>query len=287
MTADSASLSDDGGILSHCTDNLENAVTPPGRGRLASVTIGALEDWDHALEPAARRVIAGDARKIALPDDSVDLVVTSPPYWQKRDYGHEAQIGLESTPTGYVSAILDCLKEWRRILRPTGSVFLNIGDTYQKRSLVGIPGRIEAAAVDGGWMIRNRIISAEDGGMPEPARNRLANRHEYIVHLRDAHRTTTTSSAIQSTSVMGLILATFGPSILNRTTTTSSAIQSTSVMGLIPATFGPSILSGISGPILRRSHANSCVGLCCSPGPLRSVLHATHHGSVLSPEQRS
>lgn len=69
------------------------------------------------------------------------------------------------------------------MLRPSGSVFLNVGDSYQKRSLVGIPGRIEAAAVDDGWLIRNRVIWAKTAGMPEPARNRLANRHEYIIHL--------------------------------------------------------------------------------------------------------
>jgi len=98
------------------------------------------------------------------------MVVTSPPYWQKRDYGHVDQIGLESTPAGYVSAIMRCLEEWRRVLRPSGSVFLNVGDTYHKRSLVGIPGRIEAAAVDSGWLVRNRIIWAKDGGMPEPGK---------------------------------------------------------------------------------------------------------------------
>lgn len=69
------------------------------------------------------------------------------------------------------------------MLRPSGSVFLNVGDTYHKRSLVGIPGRIEAAAVDSGWLVRNRIIWAKDGGMPEPARDRLAGRHEYVIHL--------------------------------------------------------------------------------------------------------
>lgn len=61
--------------------------------------------------------------------------------------------------------------------------FLNIGDTFHNRSLAGIPGRVEAAAGDAGWIIRNRIIWTKAGGMPEPARNRLANRHEYIIHM--------------------------------------------------------------------------------------------------------
>ncbi len=142
-------------------------------------------DLEALAESAAPTLEAlpGDARKIDLPDDSVDLVVTSPPYWQKRDYGVANQIGQEETPAGYVEAMMDCLAEWRRVLRPSGSVFLNVGDSFHKRSLVGIPGRLEAAAVDAGWIIRNRIIWAKDGGMPEPAQNRLANRHEYVIHL--------------------------------------------------------------------------------------------------------
>jgi DNA modification methylase len=180
VMADPNPLSD---ILSEGDGTLGDMRSQSSRPRLAAVTTGSLEDWADDLGPSLRRVIAGDARNIALPDASVDLVVTSPPYWQKRDYGHPGQIGLEDTPAGYVSAIIDCLREWRRVLRPTGSVFLNIGDTYHKKSLVGIPGRIEAAAVDDGWVIRNRIIWAKDGGMPDPARNRLANRHEYVVHL--------------------------------------------------------------------------------------------------------
>ncbi|MCM3504894.1 site-specific DNA-methyltransferase [Curtobacterium sp. ODYSSEY 48 V2] len=113
----------------------------------------------------------------------MDLVVTSPPYWAKRDYGHEDQIGLESTPDQYVAAIMDCLAEWGRVLRPTGSIFLNVGDTYHKRSLVGIPARIEYEAIKHGWRIRNRIIWAKTKGMPDPVKNRLVNRHEYIIHL--------------------------------------------------------------------------------------------------------
>lgn len=139
--------------------------------------------WESALTAPSKQIVTGDARSTGLKDDSVDLVVTSPPYWQKRDYGHDDQIGQESTPQGYVSAMMECLAEWKRVLRPTGSVFLNVGDTYHKKSLVGIPGRIEAAAVDAGWLVRNRIIWTKDGGMPEPAKNRLANRHEYVIHL--------------------------------------------------------------------------------------------------------
>ena len=131
--------------------------------------------------------LIGDAREIPISDDTVDLVVTSPPYWKKRDYGVEDQIGQEPTYQGYVDAMVDCLREWRRVLRGTGSVFLNIGDTFHNRRLAGIPARVEMAAADDGWIVRNRIIWAKDGGMPEAVKNRLASRHEYIMHLTLGH----------------------------------------------------------------------------------------------------
>ena len=132
-----------------------------------------------------RRIYKGDARR--LPDEltahSVDLIVTSPPYWRKRDYGIEEQIGQEKTSGEYVSAIIDAMQEWRRVLRPSGSVFLNIGDTYWKKSLQGIPSLVEERAREAGWKLRNRIIWIKKGGMPDPAQDRLAGRHEYILHF--------------------------------------------------------------------------------------------------------
>jgi len=139
-----------------------------------------MEEQDDILEP---KVLTGDAADLPLPDSSVDLVVTSPPYWKKRDYGVEGQIGQEATPKAYVETMMACLAEWRRVLRPSGSVFLNVGDTFYKKSLAGIPGRLEAAANDDGWLIRNRIVWTKDRGMPEAVQNRLAGRHEYVIHL--------------------------------------------------------------------------------------------------------
>lgn len=137
-----------------------------------------------AQSPFQQRLL-GDARQVStlLPAKSVDLLVTSPPYWQKRDYGHPEQLGQENTPAAYVQALMGAMADWKKVLRPTASVFLNLGDTYHNRSLVGIPGRVEAAAIDAGWTLRNRIIWAKPGGMPEPAKNRLASRHEYILHF--------------------------------------------------------------------------------------------------------
>ncbi len=151
---------------------------------------GKLSDNGNGAGPSGQGFISrlkGDARSIPIDDDCVDLVTTSPPYWRKRDYGVEGQIGQEASYQGYVDAMVECLQEWRRVLRPTGSVFLNIGDTFHNRRLAGIPARVEMEAADDGWIVRNRIIWAKDGGMPDPAQNRLANRHEYIIHLTLGH----------------------------------------------------------------------------------------------------
>lgn len=128
-------------------------------------------------------LIVADARRLPLADNTVDLVVTSPPYWRKRDYGVTGQLGQEDSPAGYTAAIADCLTEWRRILTPTGSVFLNVGDGYHRRALAGIPGRIEAAAADAGWLLRNRIVWTKTRGNPDPAKDRLTPRYEYVLHL--------------------------------------------------------------------------------------------------------
>lgn len=153
------------------------------RPNFGTAAITELADWKDGLLDPELTFTAGDARKTGLPDDSVDMIVTSPPYWNKRDYGHSDQIGLEPTPDGYVASIMECLAEWRRVLRPHGSVFLNVGDTYFNKSLLGIPGQIEWQAAKGDWLIRNRIIWAKESGMPDPVKNRLANRHEYVIHL--------------------------------------------------------------------------------------------------------
>ncbi|HEY0020809.1 MAG TPA: site-specific DNA-methyltransferase [Longimicrobium sp.] len=126
---------------------------------------------------------AGDARRLPLSNSSVDLVVTSPPYWQKRDYGFPQQIGRERTVEEYVASLLSVLSELRRVLTASGSVFLNIGDTYVDGSLAGVPSHLEIAARRAGWLIPNRIVWAKPSGMPSPHRTRLVARHEAIFHL--------------------------------------------------------------------------------------------------------
>lgn len=158
------------------------------QGPIAQVPDGQRMDIHEAdatkIEPAVK---ADHAHVIDVAPNSVDLIVTSPPYWQKRDYGIDDQLGQEDTPEEYVKNLVDALDKWRIFLRPTGSIFLNIGDTYQRRSITGIPGMFVQEARKNGWTVRNEILWAKANGIPSSASDRLANRHEYIYHLTD-HR---------------------------------------------------------------------------------------------------
>jgi hypothetical protein len=127
----------------------------------------------------------GDARNLSfLPEASVDLIVTSPAYWQRRDYNHPRQLGLEPTPEAYIETLVDILNGWVRLLRPHGSIFLNLGDTYRDGFLAGIPARFEVAARQSGWQIPNHIVWTKSIGSPEPRPYRLASRHEVIFQYR-------------------------------------------------------------------------------------------------------
>lgn len=163
---------------------VQRTTRPAGIGTAQDAMTGATPD---AVAPTVRRIV-GDARDIPLPPGAADVVVTSPPYWRKRDYGVAGQIGQEATPDGFVTSLVECMREWRRILPKWGSVFVNIGDTYHDGSLACTPGRLEIAAQADGWILRNRIIWVKEGGMPDPAKDRLKSRHEYILHFVQRRR---------------------------------------------------------------------------------------------------
>lgn len=131
------------------------------------------------------KIIKADARQLSglVSAGSVDLVVTSPPYWECRDYEHPQQIGHENTPEAYIEALLDAINNWRTLLSKHASIFINIGDVFRRGSLVGIPALFEIAARKHGWLIVNRIIWSKNRGRPEPQRYRLANRYEYVFQI--------------------------------------------------------------------------------------------------------
>ena len=82
----------------------------------------------------------------AIPAMSIDFCMTSPPYWGQRQY-HAGGIGLEDSPFEYVENLLKICQEVQRVLKPTGSFWLNIGDSYENKGLVGIPWRLALALI--------------------------------------------------------------------------------------------------------------------------------------------
>ena len=155
-----------------------------------------------------------DARHLPIPDNSVDCVVTSPPYFGLRDYQLEGeQIGLESTPDLYVQNMVKVFREVWRVLKPTGTVWLNLGDSYSSGSrttttndslrkgtlvnvtrtpvvegikpkdLMGMPWRVAFALQADGWYLRSDIIWSKNNPMPESVQDRPTKAHEYIFLL--------------------------------------------------------------------------------------------------------
>jgi DNA modification methylase len=115
---------------------------------------------------------------------SVHCIVTSPPYFNQRDYGHDGQIGLEGTVEEYVAKMTDVLRECRRVLRDDGTLWLNVGDSYGSgKQLLGVPWRLAFAAQADGWLLRQDIIWHKASPMPESVTDRCTKAHEYVFIL--------------------------------------------------------------------------------------------------------
>ena len=135
---------------------------------------------------ASALLVAGDALSSLrmLPDACIDMVLTSPPYWRQRRYADATAIGGEATVRDYVAALLPICAEIRRVLKPTGSFWLNLGDAYERKNLCGIPWRVALALQDeGGWTLRNEVIWHKLKGGPDNARDKLRNVHEHVFHF--------------------------------------------------------------------------------------------------------
>lgn len=105
-------------------------------------------------------------------DESVDCCVTSPPYWQKRQY-ENGGIGLEDNPNDYINNLFNIIREIKRVLKPSGAFWLNIGDSYQNKTLLGIPWRIALKMIDDGWILRNDVIWNKHKGGLNPNNDRF------------------------------------------------------------------------------------------------------------------
>jgi site-specific DNA-methyltransferase (adenine-specific) len=123
-----------------------------------------------------------------FPDDCIDCVITSPPYWGHRAYVNGG-IGLEDRWDDYINNLLAIFCEVKRILKPSGSFWLNIGDAYHHKSLVGIPWRVALAMTDKqGWILRNSVIWNKVKGAPDNAKDKLRNVYEPFFHFVKTHR---------------------------------------------------------------------------------------------------
>ncbi len=152
---------------------------------------------EHVAPKAAGVAIVttGDARALPFPDESVDLIVTSPPYFGLRSYTdggehYASQIGAEATPREFVDALVACTREAARVLKPSGSIFVNLGDKYgPDKGLRLLPERYRIACVDDlGLIARAVIIWSKPNGFPESVRDRVRRSHEDWVHLTKSPR---------------------------------------------------------------------------------------------------
>ncbi len=166
------------------------------------------------------RILQGDCLDVlkTLQDASVHCIVSSPPYWRQRDYGMVGQMGLESTPEEYIDKLVAVFAECRRVLRPDGTCWVNIGDKwasggnggggsfmqdrgdawahvkgnkgwrsppvgYKDKDLVGVPWMLAFAMRAEGWYLRQCNIWAKPNCMPESVTDRSTASHEYVFQL--------------------------------------------------------------------------------------------------------
>lgn len=159
------------------------------------------------------KIIEGDCFEVlqSMPANSIDCVVTSPPYWGLRDYGNVNQIGLEDDYKVYLESLLVIFDEVKRVLKPEGTCWVNLGDTYNancragskdlthkqatnpgsiafmgrdngkpEKCLLMIPARFAIAMTDRGWILRNEIVWHKPNPMPESVKDRCTKAHEML-----------------------------------------------------------------------------------------------------------
>jgi site-specific DNA-methyltransferase (adenine-specific) len=128
------------------------------------------------------RVHCGDAASLGsqLPAGSLDTIVTSPPYFQQRDYDDPRQLGQEAEPGEYVQRLVQVFEALRPALGPRGTAWVVLGDKYLGSQLLGMPWRFALAMHDAGWLLRSDVIWHKPNAMPSPVKNRPTTDHEYV-----------------------------------------------------------------------------------------------------------
>lgn len=153
-----------------------------------SVVTGAFSEEFMGYVASGRNrplLLHGEALEVlrALPEESIDCVVTSPPYWSKREY-ESGGIGLEKSPRDYVTALAAICFEIKRVLKNSGSFWLNIGDSYHAKALQGIPWRVAFELMDNqGWILRNSVVWNKVKSGMDNSKDRLGNVHEDFFHF--------------------------------------------------------------------------------------------------------
>jgi site-specific DNA-methyltransferase (adenine-specific) len=128
------------------------------------------------------QILCGDAlaELRRMPDGLVDTAVTSPPYYQQRDYQGDLQLGLEATPEDYVRRMTAIFVQCHRVMKSTGSLWLVMGDKYLDGDQLGMPWRVALALKEAGWILRSDIIWHKPNAMPSPVKTRPTPDHEYV-----------------------------------------------------------------------------------------------------------
>jgi len=131
---------------------------------------------------AVDRVICGDALSTlrSLPDACVDCTVTSPPYYKQREYHGDEEIGHEKETQQYVDRLRDVFRETLRVTRPTGSLWVVLGDKYHQGQLLGLPWRVALALQGEQWRLRSDIVWHKPNAMPSAVKDRPTTDHEYV-----------------------------------------------------------------------------------------------------------
>jgi site-specific DNA-methyltransferase (adenine-specific) len=163
---------------------------PFGYCRSPAVGIG---EPTRPVELPRNTVLLGDAAETlrSLPQHSIDACVTSPPYFALRDYGVEGQIGLEPDVDAWVVDLCTVFDEVARVLKPAGSLWLNLGDSFSRHTRYGAPAksmlcapeRLLLALVDQGWICRGKIIWSKPNALPSSVADRPNLTHEYLYFL--------------------------------------------------------------------------------------------------------
>jgi site-specific DNA-methyltransferase (adenine-specific) len=166
------------------------SLVPRGYCRAGVVGIG---EPSAPVEIPRREILLGDAteRLRGLPTASIDCVVTSPPYYQLRDYGTGGQLGLEPSVDLWVEDLGLVFAEVARVLKPAGSLWLNLGDSFSRNASYGAPPkgllcspeRLLLALAEDGWIVRNKVIWSKPNPLPTSITDRLTLTYEVIYLL--------------------------------------------------------------------------------------------------------